>query len=307
MDIAVNCMSPHHPTSSTFTSESVKALWQNERYRAKQHKARLGRIQSEYSRAKGSATIKKKWQDPQFRADMLAILQSKEYREKISKAMKGRKLSNETKRKMSLAKTNFRNSDESKIKMSVSHKGLRQSETSKLKISATMKSYVNNNPEVRERLATLGIGRIATPETRIKLRNANLGKRHTEKTKAKLRELRLKQIIPVKDTLLEIKFQNALLAHEVRYQKHVSLLGQPDIFIPPNICIFLDGCYWHACPICNIRASEKTKIKRERDANITSRLVSWGYKVIRFWGHEVEENIDNCIALVKNESELVKK
>ncbi len=38
---------------------------------------------------------------------MMAIRTSKEVREKISKAAKGRKLSAETKRKMSLAKTNF--------------------------------------------------------------------------------------------------------------------------------------------------------------------------------------------------------
>lgn len=58
-------------------------------------------------------------------------------------------------------------------------------------------------------------------------------------------------------------------------------IGQPDIFIEPNICLFIDGCYWHKCPTCGFGNG------RERDMFVTGELQKQGYVVIRLWEHEV--------------------
>ena len=157
------------------------------------------------------------------------------------------------------------------------------------------------NPSSKERLRNLGTGRIVNEYTRNLLRKANTGKKLTEKAKDKIRKARLKQIIPVKDTKIEVIFQKALDNLKIDYKKHVELKGQPDIFISPNVCIFLDGCYWHGCKSCNL---DKNKIvtlgRRKRDKNVTSTLKSQGYTVLRFREHDINRNIDYCVNNVIN-------
>lgn len=304
MDIYQITMPEKRQAKYVAKSNAVKALWHDPRYRQKQHDARLGRIQSAISREKLSNSKKQKWGDPEFKRKMIAIMNSDEFREKISKTSKGRRLSEETRRKMSLSKANFRNSEDAKIKMSLSHKGLKQSAESKQKISNTLKKYLNTNLSARTKVMTLGIGRLVTQETRRKLSKINTGKIHTEQTKAKLRAARLVQIVPTKDTSLEIKFQKALSENKINYKKHVALLGQPDIFIEPNICVFLDGCYWHACPKCALPHTEVFGLnKRERDKKISTTLAVQGYKVFRFWEHQVNNNIIECVNKVTAEFE----
>lgn len=90
--------------------------------------------------------------------------------------------------------------------------------------------------------------------------------KHTEATKKLIRKNRLAQVLPLKDTSIEIKIQEALLKEGVVFEKHKNIKGQPDIFIEPNICIFADGDYWHGNPekytatdiLCNGLVVEKS-------------------------------------------------
>ena len=54
--------------------------------------------------------------------------------------------------------------------------------------------------------------------------------------------------MPLKDTKPERILQKLLKTKKIPFIKHKPILGQPDIFIKPNICIFVDGDYWHANP-----------------------------------------------------------
>ncbi|MDE1850796.1 MAG: DUF559 domain-containing protein [Candidatus Micrarchaeota archaeon] len=259
----------------------------------------MGRIQSKASREKESNTLRQKWKNPLFRDRMISIFSSEKVREKRSKSLSGRNFSAETREKMRKAKINFKNSEVAKLKMSVSHKGLKQTESSKVKISSTLKKYLSKNSAARLRLTTLPVGRVVSQETRLKLHQINIGKKHTELTKTKIRMARLKQIIPAKDTSLERRFQKALTEVGVYYRTHVNLIGQPDIFIEPNICVFLDGCYWHGCQTCNFCRDETLNIKRvEKDRRVNEQLISEGYKVLRFWEHDIDADIDSCVKYV---------
>ena len=119
--------------------------------------------------------------------------------------------------------------------------------------------------------------------------NPFYGKTHTDEFKAYKRICRLKQILPFKDTSIEIKLQNILKENGIKFQKHYPILGQPDIFIKPNICIFADGCYWHKCPECGY-VDLKTN---EKDAKITTELQKQGYVVIRLWEHQIKQLTTN--------------
>lgn len=74
--------------------------------------------------------------------------------------------------------------------------------------------------------------------------------------------------------------------------------GKPDIaFIDKKVAIFVDGCFWHGCPICNRpipvtnRAYWEIKIQGniDRDKNYDKHLRGIGWKVIRIWEHEIKK------------------
>lgn len=82
-----------------------------------------------------------------------------------------------------------------------------------------------------------------------------------------------------------------------------GIIGNPDfIFKKEKLAIFVDGCYWHGCPRCGHipkTRSEfwKAKIDRtkQRDKEKTMRLKKEGYIVLRFWEHELKDNLRKCM------------
>ena len=73
--------------------------------------------------------------------------------------------------------------------------------------------------------------------------------------------------------------------------------------------LFIDGCFWHGCPIhSHIPKSNETywrpKLNRnlERDRLKEARLNQSGWKVIRFWEHDLV-NINEAVAKIKAEIE----
>ena len=85
------------------------------------------------------------------------------------------------------------------------------------------------------------LGKHLSLEHREKLRNAKLGQKPSLETRKKLSIARLKRVFPIQDTKIEIKLQNWLTEQGINFKTHYPILGQPDIFIEPNICIFAMG------------------------------------------------------------------
>lgn len=86
-----------------------------------------------------------------------------------------------------------------------------------------------------------------------------------------------------------------------------EILGKPDFyFIDERVALFIDGCYWHGCPICGHipkTRSEfwKAKITRnqERDRIVTKENQKNGIKVLRIWEHELKNKSDRVIIIQK--------
>jgi len=106
----------------------------------------------------------------------------------------------------------------------------------------------------------------------------------------RLRQQRMQFTIRKEDTSIELLLQDELNKRIVNFQTHVPLLGQPDIFINPTVCIFADGCYWHGCP-----EHFPNNGKGKKDKRITEFLQKTGYIVLRFWGHEIRDNVSSCV------------
>ena len=117
------------------------------------------------------------------------------------------------------------------------------------------------------------------------------------------KEIRKKTIQAIRsnNTSIEIKFRKALFANGVRFRKNVkNLVGKPDIaWKRKKIVVFLDSCFWHSCPIhfrkpkSNVEYWEK-KIDRniKRDLYINTFYLTNGWKLFRFWEHDIKENFE---------------
>mgnify|MGYP002626540370 CR=1 FL=1 len=68
--------------------------------------------------------------------------------------------------------------------------------------------------------------------------------------------------------------------------------GKPDIAYPGHkLAIFVNGCFWHRCPVCNLPLpkshaeywEEKFRRNVERDAEKTRELEGSGWQVVVIW------------------------
>jgi DNA mismatch endonuclease (patch repair protein) len=108
-----------------------------------------------------------------------------------------------------------------------------------------------------------------------------------------------------KDTGPEVILRKALWAQGFKFRKHYGSEKIDIAFPAVKIAIFVDGCFWHGCPIhSHIPKSNenywrpKLQKNMERDKIKENRLSQNGWIVIRFWEHELV-NMDSVIAKVK--------
>ena|SRR5258706_2087148 len=104
-----------------------------------------------------------------------------------------------------------------------------------------------------------------------------------------------------RDTAPEIAIRSALHRLGLRYSINAKPIKELNrsadiLFRSLKVAIFIDGCFWHGCPIHGTQAKAnsefwRAKIERnqERDAETTKYLKKSGWKVIRVWEHENPE------------------
>lgn len=110
--------------------------------------------------------------------------------------------------------------------------------------------------------------------------------------------------IKAKNTTPELKFRKLLVQNGCTgYRIHYPLDGKPDIvFVSKKLTIFIDGCFWHQCPKCFIepvtRRSfwlDKINRNKERDKKVNKLLEDLGWKIVRFWEHEIKKEPKKCV------------
>ena len=112
--------------------------------------------------------------------------------------------------------------------------------------------------------------------------------------------------VKVKDGSLEKIIRSGLHKRGYRFRKHVkNLPGTPDlVFTRPQVAVFIDGDFWHGYrfPAWEHKLSEfwkkKIRTNRGRDQKNFRKLRSMGWRVIRIWQHEIDRDIEFCIARV---------
>ena len=198
--------------------------------------------------------------------------------------------------------------------------GLRKGQTNSGSFKKGLTPWIKGKKHSEEanrknRLAHLG--KKASAETKRKMsedrkgeKHPMFGQKHTLEARKKMREKRLLQIIPKKDTKPEKFMQKLLTDAKIEFKKHKPILGQPDVFIEPNICIFVDGDYPHANPNPftidgrhfpgfkpddHIQGKTYAKGKWTSDASVTKRLKAQKMIVERIWQSELQAEPEKCL------------
>lgn len=87
------------------------------------------------------------------------------------------------------------------------------------------------------------------------------------------------------------------------WRRHLRLLSfRPDfVFRREKVVVFIDGCFWHACPEHGSRPKSNAEFWRSklesnvaRDRRADMELVDSGWKVVRFWEHSVKRHPSRC-------------
>ena len=115
------------------------------------------------------------------------------------------------------------------------------------------------------------------------------------------------------NTQPEMTLRKALWAKGLRFRVHYGKEKIDIAFPSKKLAIFVDGCFWHACPEHSRlpktnRGYWHPKLKRnvERDKAKDERLKMGGWIVLRFWEHELK-NLDailNKIQTVLEQDQL---
>lgn len=112
---------------------------------------------------------------------------------------------------------------------------------------------------------------------------------------------------PMKDTKIELLLKQHLEKQNIIFKQHVSFpIGrkhhQVDFLINNKIVIECDGCWWHCCTKCYNEERFNKQIYPWRlwwDPLIKQTLEDNGLIVLRFWEHELKDDIESCIQRIK--------
>ncbi len=96
----------------------------------------------------------------------------------------------------------------------------------------------------------------------------------------------------------ELKLIAILREHKLSgWRRNSQIVGRPDfVFKTAKLAVFVDGCFWHGCPIHGSAPSSNSEFwmtkltrNRERDRFVNKSLRNREWKVIRVWQHELHD------------------
>jgi DNA mismatch endonuclease (patch repair protein) len=99
-----------------------------------------------------------------------------------------------------------------------------------------------------------------------------------------------------RDTDCELALRKILFARGLRYRvdwKPPGIRSKVDVaFVGQRLAVFVDGCFWHGCPIHATAPKSNVEWWRAklagnqaRDQRVTRALRDAGWLVMRFWSH----------------------
>lgn len=241
----------------------------------------------------------RRWNDPDKKEKWLSSTVSTEANKKRSLTLKGKKKSLQHCENIRKANMGKRLSEETKKKISLTSKG-------RVAWNKGVKGIYKlgeRSPEVKLKIGLANKGKVCSEEARLKMSKTKKqlfkdgilvswmkGKTHTEESKQKNREATINRLIsgkyPQTNTKIEKRMKKALEEMKLEYIHSYNFNNkfECDFALPKHkIIIECDGDYWHR------RADAK-----KRDAPKNSYIPKCGWKLLRFWETDINNNIDYC-------------
>lgn len=116
-----------------------------------------------------------------------------------------------------------------------------------------------------------------------------------------------------RDTKIELRLRSRLHAGGLRYRVHQRPLRDRRcvadvVFTQAKVAVFVDGCFWHGCPLHGTWPKRNADFWREkieanvrRDRETDASLVDAGWASVRVWEHEdAQEAADRIVAIVRS-------
>lgn len=117
-----------------------------------------------------------------------------------------------------------------------------------------------------------------------------------------------------KDT--ELRLIGIFKTHGITgWRRRWPLDGKPDFAFPKlKLAVFVDGCFWHGCPIHATQPKQNAEFRRSkisrnqtRDRFVTRTLRRAGWRVLRVWEHELAKKNASRLAGRLRRAGLVSK
>lgn len=111
-----------------------------------------------------------------------------------------------------------------------------------------------------------------------------------------------------RDTCPETKLRRAMWKVGMRYRVNYTVgRVRADVAFPGRrTLVFIDGCFWHGCPEHYVSPRSRAEFwaakllqNVERDIAQTAALRAQGWRVVRFWEHEVFLDTARCVLRVQ--------
>mgnify|MGYP001597260377 FL=1 len=118
------------------------------------------------------------------------------------------------------------------------------------------------------------------------------------------------QAVRSKGSKIETALAKTLWGRGYRFRKNdPTVFGKPDfVFKKLRLAVFVDSEFWHGKNWEVKKIEHKSNIKFwhkkierniERDKEVNKYLKKNGWKVLRFWGRQVEKKLDFCIIKIE--------
>lgn len=229
---------------------------------------------------------------------------------------RGYKFSKESRLKMSLAQRGRvtwmkgkHHTEESKRKMSISKIGMYKGKKNPMYGKKAWNRGMKFGPRTDEVKLKISLKKKGTNCGK---KNHFYGKRHTIKFKNHMKRLwKTKDYLEkqfhngnrYKNNKCEKAIQTELKNRGIDFITHKTIIGVPDIFIEPNICIFIDGDFFHGNPniyngnhiIGQGTHKMKAKEKWKYDKSVTRQLKYRGYIILRFWESDIKKDVKSIV------------
>ena len=117
-----------------------------------------------------------------------------------------------------------------------------------------------------------------------------------------------------KGSQIERLLEHQLRKQKIKYRRHYGIFGKPDfVILDKRTAIFCDSHFWHGHN-WNVQKKDLKKNKAfwlkkiaaniDRDKIVNKTLRRAGWKVFRFWEHEIIKNPEGCITKIKRSSRI---